>query len=344
MAEKKNGLTGIPVDNIKESLIEKALNESDDKQSFDIDNWKQDFENGFLDYMGSVVNQSLKEGYFGQTADHRPRIIELNVEANARQVEGYRVIELLPDRENKDESYIFFGTPLELQSQICIFLNIWRLSKYTSGQNQNNSNIPMPRNKPIEGIFIKIYLASQKEPPFSKNTGKKSDTEYSTVRYVTIPAVDKSKVTYESLRSICGGTMGQKWGKWQARTYVKSPIGIHQIVCGGNTEKTAIENLQKFMLITAAIPFRPVTTSHDLRAKNAPKSFTLYPAYCEIEHYDEIKWTSKSTITDAELENLLKNRVIKKAHIDLYYSAPPKTVIEKIKNTLRITAKDRNNI
>jgi hypothetical protein len=340
-----------------QSTIQVLQKNQQTNQNFDIDNWITDFENGFLDHLAKAINFDIKEGYHGLGSDGRPRINELNIEANAQQTEGYRVVEFLPDRDNKSESYLVFGTPLELQTQITLLYNIWKMLKQygiTSSDNSGNNRLSTPKNKPLQGVFITFYLSTKKAPPYYKPKPKnlkqdeakkpvlpnKTD-EYFSIKTVTIPVVNKSKVTYDNLRAICGGTAGQNWGLWSARAYVRSGIGLHQILCGGNTEKSAIDNLQKYLSITTAEPFRPITTRHDYNNKEVPKSFDLYPAYCKIENYQEIKFPEGSPISDNALNDLLKNRIIKKEKINLYHEKMPTYIESRIKDVLRIRNKDK---
>lgn len=335
-----------------QNTIQNLQNNQQTDQFFDIDNWITDFENGFLDHLAKGINPDIREGYHGLGQDGRPRINELNIENNAQQIEGYRVIEFLPNRDNKTESYILFGTPLELQTQVTLLYNVWKMLRISSGGgNDGDINGKMPRNKPLEGIYIKYYVCTKKQPPFYKPVPKPSEKNkinpntpnkpaYFSLRYVTIPVVNVSKLNYDFLKSLGSegkGSNGQNWGNWSARAYLKSDVGIHQMSAMGSSEDRAIKNLEKYIELTTAIPFRPITTHHYKLDLTMPEKFEVFPAFCHIIHYGKM-----TDLTPDKKKVAVKERVIKSEKIDLFYDKPPSFIIQKIAEIIKKNSSNKS--
>lgn len=103
-------------------LLQSLIDNEDTDVEFDLDNWITDFENGFLDYTKTIP--ALMPGYWGRGVANRPRIREVNTETDAQSNQGYRIIEFFPDRENQENGYLFIGTPIELRTQVAVFMNM----------------------------------------------------------------------------------------------------------------------------------------------------------------------------------------------------------------------------
>jgi hypothetical protein len=272
----------------RENLIQQIIANEVRRVDFDLDNWINDFEDGFPRFV--KINPRFKDHYWGQGFSNRPRIKELNEQADAQQVEGYRVIEFFPDRENKDESYLLMGSPPALMSQVSLIMNLHLMNK-TGGGDSAWVGYPLDeylRAKPRTGITIQVMFTTYKRPPYYQIGNR-----WFSRRYLTIPLVDRSKITYSSIRTACGGAQGQNWGEWTARAYLsldEDSKGIHQMVCGGSTESTAIRNLEKFLEFTQC-KLRKITTHKiDYTKGDALKdpdrarysSFDVYPAWITV--------------------------------------------------------------
>lgn len=272
---------------VGENLVEKLLNQANKVINFDLDNWINDFEDGFTKY--EKINPNLKEQYWGQGFSNRPRIKELNEQADAQGVEGYRVIEFFPDRDVKEESYLLFGTPIELMTQISFFMNLHLMLKGMDlGVWLGYPADEYLRLKPKTDFTLRIILTTYKKPPYYQ-----IGTRWYSKRQVTIPCVDITKLTYNNIRSACGGAGGQDWGEWSARAYVSlhdEAKSMHQMVAGGNSEEKAKANLEKFLFLTRCTVRGMSTTKIDYskgdRSKDPDKakylSFNVYPAWMTI--------------------------------------------------------------
>lgn len=75
--------------------------------------WIEDFENGFKGF-APRLNTALNNSCWGQKQSERPRIRILTENKAFWSKEGYYLIEFLPNRDILEESYLLFGTPLQL--------------------------------------------------------------------------------------------------------------------------------------------------------------------------------------------------------------------------------------
>lgn len=300
-------------------LLKDILQNDAKRVDFDLDNWISDFENGFPRFQ--MTNPNLNSGYWGQSAEHRPRIKELNVEADAQAIEGYRLIEFFPDREIKEESYILMGTPVELMTQISFFMNLHRmLQTMDIGQFVGYPVDEYLRAKPRQDITAQIILTSYKTPPYYQYGDK-----WFTRRQVTIPMVDKRKITFKNLKDACGGDSGQNWGEWTARAYLsleKDTAPIHQMVASGNTENAAIQNLEKFLQFTKCSVRRISTHKLDYskgdltllsqQEKARLMNYDVYPAWVNILNTKLAK-SNNTTSSEQKGKRVLGGKLLKKS-------------------------------
>lgn len=297
------------------NLLNNISQDEAQRIDFDLDNWITDFEQGFPRF--TKINPNFQNHYWGQGLSNRPRIKELNEQADAQAVEGYRLVEFFPDRENKEESYLLFGTPLEIMTQCSFFMNM----KMMLGLNQGDYYLGYPvdeylRLKPRTGLTIQLILTTYKEPPYYKRGVK-----WFSKRQVTIPWVDRSKLTYESLRNACGGDNGQDWGEWTARAYISmddESAPISQMVAGGSTEDKAKKNLEAYLQFTKAtvrgLSANKIDYSKGDRAKDPNKSrftkFEVYPSWVGVLNTKLVNYTDrrigKQTLSGKQLKKQLK--------------------------------------
>lgn len=104
------------------------------------------------------------------------------------------------------------------------------------------------RSRPRTGVSLQFFLTTYKRPPFYQ-----IGTRWFSRRQVTIPYVDRRKLTYEIIRNACGGNQGLNWGEWVARAYLgleDESRGLHQLVVGGSTEENVKKNLERFLPFT----------------------------------------------------------------------------------------------
>lgn len=307
-----------------DKFIQKVIG-TDASNDFDLDNWITDFENGFPRF--EKVNPELKQNYWGNGFENRPRIKELNEESDAQQIEGYRLVEFFPDRENKEESFLLFGTPLELMTQCCTLMNLHRMIESRDmGYFLGYPIDAYMRRKPQQDVSIKIVLQTKKSPPYfsKKNPSRKAE--------VNIPSVNISKLSYSIIRQICGNNNGIVWGNYQCRATVslendKSPL--HQIVASGNTEEVAEKNLKQFLSLThcklRGINHNHIDYSEGERKKDIlgveKKKFTVYPAWIVVFNSKLFELNNNKQSGIPTLSGKLKTKMEK---LYTYYLREPK--------------------
>jgi len=105
--------------------------------------------------------------------------------------------------------------------------------------------------------------------------------------------VDRSKLTYQNIRSICGNRAGLQWGNWTARAYLSDDdnrSNMHQMAASGNTKAKAEANLKRFLKLTT-LTVRGIThtetdyeegTRQDDPDKELKQSFEVYPAWISV--------------------------------------------------------------
>jgi hypothetical protein len=261
-------------------------------RSYDIDNWSRDFEEGFPRF--DPISKELRSRWWGQGRENRPRFKELNNESDAQTVEGYRCIEFFPDRDDEESSTFLVGTPDMIMSQACIIMALRRLGM--GGGDTGWVGFPIEdwiQVAALTTVSARIILTPDK---FGKYNYRK--LPYWSVRQVSIPFVDKSKLRYDALRNACGGRSGLEWGEWSARAYLLGPNGDtkHQMVASGKTQKSAYKNLSRFLPFTRAtvtnITYNQLDYSKGERKKDVNRqlrqNLEVYPAHLLILNKEAI--------------------------------------------------------
>ena len=187
---------------------------------------------------------------WGIPYEQRPRldIVELPNKKNL----GYTVAQFFPNRKNEEEYYWFAGSSGQIVDQVMLFTNLSKkLERYTFGEFYG---YPVPDYNalfPAQYTNIKLFFTTRKHAPYYKG----SSTDLFVQVQISIPMVAESKLTYENVRRICNGDNGINYGHWQDRAYLAvndKSRGISQMVVGGNSEKEAIANMDKFLTLTNA--------------------------------------------------------------------------------------------
>lgn len=246
-------------------------------RSFDMDNFITDWELQFPDVV--KINPELRI----PDPTERPRLKEHNEEGDAIGEEGYRLIEYFPNRNVENESFLAFGTPGEIRTQIVIIHALWRMVQ-TLGDGW--IGFPFPdwlKASPQSHASLQIVLLPNR---FGKNYPSE---QYWSRRQVTIPRPDRSKLNYAALRNAAGGANGLDWGEWRCTAYLESPDGAnhHKMMASGPTEASAKANLDRFLPFTKCRPLDFTTGKLDFtkgnRAKdpnrNERQNLKIYPAW-----------------------------------------------------------------
>lgn len=168
---------------------------------------------------------------------------------------GYYLVEFWPNRDEKDNAYLLGGSAINIVNQAFqIMQNMQILESGNIGRLIGEPVTDYIRRLPYSGAKIRIYFNKKKGPKFDKNNAG----------YITIPYPDLQKLTYQNIRTICGGTQGINWGKKIAKMWIipgqdyvannkRNGEFATEMRCGGATEEGAIQNLERFKLLTQGV-------------------------------------------------------------------------------------------
>lgn len=221
--------------------------------------WAKDFEECFplipkisrmIDGKGSGINPWM------QGLSNRPQIKILNLGNQDKEIPSYLYIEFYPERQNETEVFFIEGTQIECVQRIWF---IWYLRQIMRGMNLAQVLGEFPddwlRKRPSIGITVCFKCHNYLEPPFYLNPLRKDFREVQ----ITIPMVDRSKLTYANIRQILGGDNGMDWGMSKALAWVADNPdnfaglrGMPQVSARGSTYAQAKANVKRFMGISTA--------------------------------------------------------------------------------------------
>lgn len=320
------------MDDIFQTVLQAEANER--SRSFDIDNWGTEFEQCFPKYI--KINPELREpatAYWGQSFGERPRLYEMNTEADAIATEGYRTVEFFPNRDIKEESYILMGTPSEVRTQAVILMNLKRM---LGGEGW----VGFPFHDWVQasagGLRAQIILMPNKQ---GVNYAK---DPYWSKRQVSIPSPDRTKLTYDAIRTACGGDTGLTWGEWQARAYLIDPDRgtRHQMVAGGPTQERAKQNLDRFLPFSKCEPknysYNQMDFNRGERAKDPLRvrrqSLEVFPSWLWIFNREALPVDVPGTSGVSTHQGRLQSRRFK---LNLRDKVAPEGWADKLKDAFR---------
>ncbi len=146
---------------------------------------------------GYIVAQSLDSWILQQNQ------AELN-----RQRQN-NIIELIPNRENEQETIYLQGNRSEIQTQALNAINSYNLIEARDIGEWVGEPLDQAIRKPHKDIAIKILLRSSPKPPWKDQNGilaKRTQIE--------IPNVNRSKISWNNIKQAVGGSNGYLWGRF----------------------------------------------------------------------------------------------------------------------------------
>lgn len=84
--------------------------------------WIEDFENGFKQWSGKTSSRFGLQSW-GVSQAERPKVKILKETKEFWSKDGFYLIELFPNRKNEEDSYLLFGSPLQLIQEIMRCMN-----------------------------------------------------------------------------------------------------------------------------------------------------------------------------------------------------------------------------
>lgn len=274
--------------------IRKMVGESVDEKQFK--DWAEAFEEAFPAFTGKSTRLANQGRPWGKDRDKRPRINLLSTNSK----DDYRVVELFPDRNNLEESYLFSGDFAKIIQEISTFwATLRRLETYDIGAWVGYPVAQYLRQEQKTGIELTVMLVAEKYPPFVRVKFGQGGFEYKIQpRQVTIALPKREALTFTNLRNACGGAGGLNWGNWQARAYIAPKSGetnlkgLAQMVAGGQSKDAAERNLDRFLALSEGHAVSRTCTEVDLtkgaRADD-PRSpflrnYQLYPGWVTVQN------------------------------------------------------------
>jgi hypothetical protein len=239
-----------------------------------------------------------------------------------------KIVEIQPDRANDAEKIVLAGPEDVLRGQIPAVLATHQMvSDRDLGQLIGQPLDDWVRPRPIEGLRLKFQLFSFKSPPYSR----RGDDRLVEVT-ITLSDVDRTKLDWERLRFVAGGSNGYLWGRFRARA---SLTNGRKLIIYGATEKEAVERVQAMLTLTD-LEIKTLSVTEEVkeyeRLRN-PKMFKeitrVYPGYLSIINRE------RTLAIDRGKGSLQGNYVDKRARFDLWRATEPPDFEEKIRELLR---------
>jgi hypothetical protein len=239
-----------------------------------------------------------------------------------------KIVEIQPDRANDAEKIVLAGPEDVLRGQIpAVLATHQMISDRDLGQLIGQPLDDWVRPRPIEGLRLKFQLFSFKSPPYSR----RGDDRLVEVT-ITLSDVDRTKLDWERLRFVAGGSNGYLWGRFRARA---SLTNGRKLIIYGATEKEAVERVQSMLTLTD-LEIKTLSVTEEVkeyeRLRN-PKMFKeitrVYPGYLSIINRE------RTLAIDRGKGSLQGNYVDKRARFDLWRATEPPDFEEKIRELLR---------
>jgi predicted RNase H-like HicB family nuclease len=186
-----------------------------------------------------------------QGISNRPLIKILNITKQEKEIPTYLYIEFYPERKNESEVYFIEGTQIDCVQRIW---HIWYLRQILKGMNLAQVLGEFPddwlRKRPSIGISVCFKLYSYADSPFYKTPTRKDFKEVQ----ITVPMVDRTKLSYGNIRQILGGENGMPWGLSKALAWCcDNPAnfaglkGMPQVSARGSSYTEAKSNVKRIL-------------------------------------------------------------------------------------------------
>lgn len=119
------------------------------------------------------------------------------------------VVELQPNRNNPEESFIFYGDRHQIQTQALNAINNYNVMESRDVGAWVGTPLDESITKPHKKIALKILLRSAVRPPF-----KNADGSNAKRTQIEIPNVNRSKLDWKKIKRAVGGLNGYLWGNF----------------------------------------------------------------------------------------------------------------------------------
>lgn len=251
--------------------------------------WIADFENCFPSFGVKSSTYAQTAQPWGMPMEKRPLVRVLRNLIRDKNAEYY-VVQFWPSRGNLEESYIVSGTTSMVVIQVHTLMNQWLMMRDKDvGQIIGQPLDEHLRLYPKKFASARFWLTTSKQPPFrptsQKLNGKKKPFRDA---IITVPFVDVSKLSYEGLRSCCGGEQGLSIGYWACVSSIGTTnlAASTKMVVRGVDFELACKNAQNFLnlvsetcLVESFRPVKLVTSEAGDRSRNQYETFRNFKVY-----------------------------------------------------------------
>lgn len=202
------------------------------------------------------------------------------------QEEARSIVELQPNRENPEESFIFYGDRQQIQNQSLNAINNYNVMESRDVGAWVGEPLRESITKPQKNVALKILLRSAIRPPF-----KNADGSNAKRTQVEIPNVNRSKIDWKKIKRAVGGIDGYLWGRFCVIARLDDGNKI-QFFADSETEgKRILENLLEFTkanLLTLNI-YEEMREGARKRYDSLYKKRTrVYPAYVVVINQQQV--------------------------------------------------------
>ena len=123
--------------------------------------------------------------------------------------ENERLVEIVPNRENPDESIFVQGNADEIRTQTMSAINTYNLVESRDIGDWVGHPLRESIKKPHKDTFIKILLRGAPRPPF-----KNADGTNAKRTQIEIPNIKRSQLNWKDIKQAVGSTNGYMWGRF----------------------------------------------------------------------------------------------------------------------------------
>lgn len=184
------------------------------------------------------------------------------------------------------------------------------------------------RSKP-GGDVLHIYLSTILGSPFFRKE-KLADGKILNYGEKRISIPYPKKLTYNEIRSACGGNSGIYWGHHHTRGFIiakdsRSLKECRQLVVSGNSKESSEANYEKFVRFTNGIEVNRTygenTFKYDDDKKQKMKNYLVYPKHIFIEKTAYLNLSTPELIEgDTSARKILQGKKVSKKHKIYIYS------------------------
>lgn len=197
--------------------------------------------------------------------------------AQQQQERERSLIELQPNRENPDESFILYGDRSQIETQTINAMNNYNVMESRDVGSWVGEPLIESIRTPHKDVTIRILLRSAVRPPW-----KNADGTNAKRTQISIPNVDRSKINWKKIKRAVGSTSGYLWGNFWVQAILDDGNKIEFYAASEQEGERVLENLLEFTkgeLLTLNIQEERKAGARKKYDKLFKKTTRVYPAH-----------------------------------------------------------------